>query len=143
MTLLDAQQYDEKKERRRRIKVISVVVLVLFVASLIYWNRFYPEKRVAGKFFAALQKKDYDTAYRIYGSDPKKYPYNEFYQDWGPGGTWGLIKTYDVYGAAECPHGGSGIVVDVVVNDRAEHAQLWVEKADKKLSTPPCDLRFQ
>jgi len=38
---------------------------------------------------------------------------------------------------------GSGIVVDVVVNDRAEHAQVWVEKADRTLSFPPCDLVFR
>ncbi len=143
MTLLDAQQYDEKKERRRRVKIISVILAVIVLAGIIYFNRFYPEKRVADKFFAALQSKNYQQAYKIYGSDPKKYPYNEFYQDWGPGGPWGLIKTYDVYGAAECPHGGSGIVVDIIVNDRAEHAQLWVEKADRTLSTPPCQLQFR
>jgi hypothetical protein len=32
--------------------------------------------------------------------------------------------------------------VDVVVNDRAEHAQVWVEKSDKTLSFPPCELIF-
>jgi len=34
-------------------------------------------------------------------------------------------------------------VVDVIVNDRAEHAQLWVEKSDKTLSPPPCELLFR
>lgn len=143
MTLLDAPQYNEAKERLRKIKLIGSIVVVLALAVIIYWNRYYPEKRVADKFFAALQSKNYEAAYRIYGSDPKKYPYNEFYQDWGPGGPWGLIKGYEVYGAAQCPHGGSGIVVDVIVNQRAEHAQVWVEKSDKTLSTPPCDLQFR
>ena len=32
-----------------------------------------------------------------------KYPFNEFYRDWGPGGEWGLIKTQKVYGASPCP----------------------------------------
>lgn len=71
-----------------------------------------------------------------------KYPYGDFYRDWGPGGEWGLIKTQKVYGASTCPGPGSGVVVDVIVNDRAEHAQVWVEKGDKTLSYPPCELIF-
>ena len=39
--------------------------------------------------------------------------------------------------------GGSGIVVDVIVNDRTEHAQVWVEKSDRTLSYPPCELIFR
>jgi hypothetical protein len=35
-------------------------------------------------------------------------------------------------------------VVDVIVNERrAKHAQVWVEKSDKTLSSPPCELLFQ
>ena len=68
---------------------------------------------------------------------------NQFTQDWGPGGQWGAINSYRVYGASSCSGGGSGVVVDVVVNDRAEHAQLWVEKSDKTLSPPPCELLFR
>jgi hypothetical protein len=33
--------------------------------------------------------------------------------------------------------------VDVIVNDRAEHAQVWVEKSDHTLSFPPCELIFR
>lgn len=154
MTLLDAQEFDESRERRRRTKIIGAIVVVVLTAVLVYMNRYLPEKRIAKKFFAALQNKQYETAYGLYYADPQwkehpqkysKYPFNEFYQDWGPGGPWGLIKNYDVNGAAPCPGrgSGSGIVVDVVVNERAEHAQLWVEKSDKTLSTPPCDLQFQ
>jgi hypothetical protein len=29
------------------------------------------------------------------------------------------------------------------VNDRAKHAQLYVDKSDKTISTPPCDLEFR
>ena len=76
-------------------------------------------------------------------TDHPKYPFNEFYRDWGPGGEWGLIKTQKVYGASTCPGGGSGVVVDVIVNDRAEHAQVWVEKSDHTLSYPPCELIFR
>jgi hypothetical protein len=158
MTLLDAQEYDPAKARKRTIRIILAIAIVLFVAGFGWWNRYWPEERVAGHFFTALQNQDYKTAYGIWMHDPEwqqhpqehpKYPFNEFYQDWGPGGQWGLIKTQKIYGSSPCPTrsgdngGGTGVVVDVVVNDRTEHAQVWVEKADKTLSYPPCELLFR
>ena len=152
MTLLDAKEYDPEKERKRKKLIISIIVVLLIVAGVVWWNRFLLEEHVAGKFFAALQKQDYNTAYGIWFQDPgwqqhpgqhPKYPFNEFYRDWGPGGEWGLIKTQKVFGSSTCPGGGTGVVVDVVVNDRAQHAQVWVEKSDKTMSFPPCELIFR
>jgi hypothetical protein len=152
MTLLDAQEYDPEKGRRRTRRIISTIAIMLIVAGVVWWNRYWPEEHLVGKFFAALQAQDYKTAYAIWMQDPQwqqhpqehpKYPFNEFYRDWGPGGQWGLIKTQKVYGASSCPGGGSGVVVDVIVNDRTEHAQVWVEKSDHTLSYPPCELIFR
>jgi hypothetical protein len=151
MTLLDAQQYDEEKARKRTRRIISSISILAIVLGLLWWFRYWPEERIVGHFFDALQKQDYKTAYGIWMRNPDwaqhpekypKYPYNEFYRDWGPGGEWGLIKTQKVYGASTCPGPASGVVVDVVVNDRAQHAQVWVEKSDKTLSFPPCELIF-
>jgi hypothetical protein len=151
MTLLDAREYDPAKERKKKVRIISAVIVVLVLGFLVWWNRFLPAKHIADKFFSALQKQDFDTAYGIYFADrdwhqhPQnhaQYPLNEFRQDWGPGGEWGIIKSYSIYGASNCPGGGSGVVVDVIVNDRAQHAQVYVDKSDKTISTPPCDLEF-
>ena len=152
MTLLDAQEYDAEKARKRRMRIISAIAILLVVLALGWWFRYWPYEHMAGKFFDALQKQDYKTAYGIWMHDPQwqqhpnqypKYPFNEFYKDWGPGGEWGLIKTQRVYGASTCPGGGTGVVVDVIVNDRTEHAQVWVEKSDHTLSYPPCELLFR
>jgi hypothetical protein len=54
------------------------------------------------------------------------------------------IKSYqDLWFESNCPGGGSGVVVDLIVNDRSQHAQLYVDKTDKTISTPPCDLEFR
>jgi hypothetical protein len=152
MTLLDAREFDAAKDRRRKIRIIIAIVVVIVLLGIGWWFRFWPEERIAGKFFDALQKQDYNTAYGIWMQDatwqqhPEKharYPFNDFYRDWGPGGEWGLIKTEKVFGASTCPGGGTGVVVDVVVNDRAEHAQVWVQKSDKSMSFPPCELIFR
>jgi hypothetical protein len=151
MTLLDAQEYDSEKARKRRKQVISAIAILVIVLALGWWFRYWPDERIVGHFFDALQKQDYRTAYGIWMHDPEwaqhpnehpKYPFNDFYRDWGPGGEWGLIKTQRVYGASTCSGGGSGVVVDVIVNERTEHAQVWVEKSDHTLSYPPCELIF-
>jgi len=129
-----------------------VIAAVLVVLAAGWMNRFWREKRVADHFFAALQKKDYETAYGIYFADHDwkqhqqnhaQYSYSDFYRDWGPGGDWGIIQTYEVYGAAACPGSGRGVVVDVVVNHRQEHAQIWVDKGTHAISLPPCTLEFR
>jgi hypothetical protein len=151
MTLLDAKQYDPEKARKTRSRIISAILIIIVLAFLGWWFRYWPQERIVGHFFQALQKQDYNKAYGIWMHDPDwqkhpqehaKYPFNEFYRDWGPGGEWGLIKTEKVYGASTCPGPSSGVVVDVIVNERSEHAQVWVEKSDKTLSFPPCELVF-
>ncbi len=151
MTLLDARQYDPERERKRRLRIIGTIILLLLLGLFAWWNRFWQEKHIADKFFTALQKQDYETAYGIYFADREwkqhpqnhsQYPFNEFKQDWGPGSEWGVIKKFRIYGESNCPGGGSGVVVDIIVNDRAQHAQLYVDKSDKTISTPPCDLEF-
>jgi hypothetical protein len=151
MTLLDAKEYDSEKARKKKTRIISAIAILIVVLSIVWLFRYLPQERIVGHFFAALQKQDYKTAYGIWMHDPNwaqhpdkyaKYPFNEFYRDWGPGGEWGLIKTEKVYGASTCPPPSSGVVVDVIVNDRTQHAQVWVEKSDKTLSFPPCELLF-
>ena len=151
MTLLDAQDYDPQKDRKKKIRIIAAVVTVLVVAGLLWWFRYWPEEHVASKFFDALQQQQFESAYGIWMHDPDwkqhtdrytRYNYGAFYGDWGPGSEWGTIKTAKVYGSSTCGSGGSGVVVDVVINDRVKHAQVWVEKSDKTMSYPPCELLF-
>jgi hypothetical protein len=146
MTLLDAKEYDPEKERTRKIRLISVIVIVLLAACLAWWFRFWPEERVADRFFDALQQQSYESAYAIWMHDPQwrqhldryqKYPFNEFYRDWGPGGEWGVIKSHKIYAVGSPPGGGSGVIVDVTVNDRAQPARVWVQKSDKTMSFSP------
>ena len=147
MTLLDAQPYDRTKARRRKITISLIVVGVLFLAAVGWFYRNWPEEHQVDKFFTALQHGDYETAYGIYFNDPgwrqhqqkySQYSYADFYRDWGPGGEWGLIKSHRIYGSANTKGFGSGgVVVEVVVNERTEHARLFVQKSDKTLTVYP------
>jgi hypothetical protein len=147
MTLLDAQPYDAARARRRKIVITLSVVFVIILAALAWFYRNWPEEHAVDRFFTAIQNKGYETAYGIYFNDPdwrqhrQKYPqytYADFYRDWGPGGEWGLIKSHKIYGSANTKNfGGGGVVVEVIINERSEHARMFVEKSDKTLTVYP------
>jgi hypothetical protein len=143
MTLMDAQQYDEARSRRRRNMIIVAIVVVLILAWVAYHLRNYPERHAVDKFLTSLEQKNTEAAYGILMSDPdwkqhptkySKYPYGEFYTDWGPAGEWGIIKSHHV----DCSYSsGSGVLVQATINERSEHAYLWVDKSDKSLHASP------
>jgi hypothetical protein len=147
MTLLDAQPFDAARARRRKVKIATAIILVIVLAALAWMYRNWPEERSVDHFFAALQRQDFESAYAIYFNDPQwrqhpqKYPqytFADFFRDWGPGGEWGLIKSYKVYGSANTKgFGGGGVIVEVVVNDRAERARMFVQKSDKTITVYP------
>jgi hypothetical protein len=148
MTLMDAREYDPTAGRRKRLRLMVAAVVLVVGGFLTWWLRYWPEERVASHFFTALQKQDFEGAYGVWMHDPqwqqhgdrlpyKKYPYKDFYRDWGPGGEWGVIRSYKIYASGAPPGGGSGVVVDVTVNNRAERARVWVEKSDMTMSYSP------
>jgi hypothetical protein len=146
MTLLDAPEFDEARARLRRIKIIVGVVLIIVLSALAWNFRYWSEERAVSHFLDALQRQDYEAAYGIWMHDPDwkhhqqkyaRYPYNEFYTDWGPGGEWGIIKSHKFYASGTPKGGGSGVIVEEIINDRAEHVRVWVEKSDKTLTFSP------
>lgn len=148
MTLLDAKPFDEAQARRRRTVMIVLVVALLVGACLAYHFRHQGERSVVNRFFATLQKQDFEKAYAIWFHDPawkqhpEKYPsysYNDFYRDWGPGSEWGVIKSHSV-DCSLSPGAGSGVIVQVTVNGRAQHAYVWVQKSDRTLSFSPTEI---
>lgn len=144
-TIFTAPQYDPRRERRKRVIMAAVVAAVIVVGVFAYLNRNWPEERVVDHFFTALVNKDFERAYGIWLHDPawKQHPQNypnysfrEFYNDWGPGGEWGIIKNFRIDGSAN-PKQGSGVVVVVTINERKEPARIWVETKDKTLTFSP------
>ena len=104
-TIFTAPQYDPRRERRKRAIIAGIVAAAIIVGILAYLYRNWPEERVVDRFFTALVNKDFETAYGIWLHDPnwKQHPQNypnysfrEFYNDWGPGGEWGIIKSFHV-----------------------------------------------
>ena len=79
MTLLDAQEIDPEKVRKQRKRIIFASLLVITVLAVGvlgfllghgWWFQYWPDERKVGRFFEALQKQDFKTAYAIWMNDP-------------------------------------------------------------------------
>lgn len=144
-TLFEAPHFDPERERRRRKIIIIVVAVVVVIAALAWTFRYWPQERTINKFFTVIEQKDFEKAYGIYWNDPNwkqhpqkyaRYPFQDFYNDWGPGGEWGIIRSHKVNGAVRPPGGGSGVIVVVTLNDRKQPACMWVDR-DKTITVSP------
>ena len=144
-SIFTAPPYDPRRERRRKLMVAAFILAAIVIGILAYQYRNWPEERVTNRFLTALENKDYKRAYGIWMADPgweqhpqqhSRYSFNDFYQDWGPGGEWGPIRNFRIDGSAN-PKGATGVVVQVTINQRKEPARIWVEKRDKSLGFSP------
>jgi hypothetical protein len=146
MTLMDAQQHDDARDKRRRRLIIIGIFAFLILAWVVYHFRNFPERHVADKFLGALQHNNVEGAYALWMQDPdwkqhpakySNYTYGDFDRDWGPSGEWGIIKSHQI----DCSLStGSGVIVEATVNGRAEHIYIWVDKGDKTLHFSPNEI---
>jgi hypothetical protein len=143
MALLDAPEYDPRKERRRNIALAVVAVIVIVAGVLVWLFRNWPEEHAVNQFLSAVEQKQFEKAYGLWYADPdwkqhpQKYPnysFNDFMLDWGPTGEFGTVKSHDIKCSART---GSGVVVAVSINGRVEPHLLWVETKDKSITDPP------
>jgi hypothetical protein len=149
MALMDAKEYDPRPAQRlRRLVGIAAALLIVFLV-LWFWPsgrfRFWSEWNVADKFFAALERKDFDAAYGIYFADPgwkqhpekhSAYTISQFNADWGPSGEYGPITSHHVDCTLKPKTYSTGVVVVITINNKAARS-MWVEDKDKTISDSP------
>jgi hypothetical protein len=148
-TLFNAQPYDEAKARRQRIRIAVVIVVAIAIAAVAWFNRYWPEEHRVDRFFAQLEAKNYEDAYAVWMNDPnwkqhpdqyKRYPFQKFFLDWGPGGEWGPINNYKIVAAQKPRPDSSGVVIGVRVNERKKLCSVRVELKDKTLGFSPDEM---
>jgi hypothetical protein len=157
MTLLNAPQYDKRKENTKRNLLIGAGVLILLTAVigvggfLLGHGWFFstlPAEHRVDQFLTALEAKDYDKAYAIWLNDPdwkqhpQKYDYTlkRFTEDWTTESDWGPIKSHHVDISKRT---GTGVIVAARVNDSPKKLFMWYEKSNGTLTYPaPYNLEY-
>jgi len=148
MTLLDAPVFNEARARKRRNILIAVSILLVVLAGLVYWFWDWPQEHKVNQFFAAIEAKDFTTAFALWNNDPqwlqhtdryKLYPYGKFMVDWGSTGDYGVITSHKIVMEKAT---GSGVIIGVDINGRKTPMFLWVERKSGTIGFSPFELTY-
>ena len=155
MTLLNAPEFDVKKETRQRNVLIAAGVLVVAIALtgvggfLLGHGWFFtnlPAEHKVNVFLSTLQSGDYATAYGIFYNDPnwqqhpdkyKDYPLQRFTEDFTTESAWkGPVNSYHI-GCSK--RGDSSTAVSATVNG-STNLTLNYQRSDGTLAFFPYQL---
>lgn len=135
---------------KSRPMAFAAAALILFAIVALYFAfRYYPEKRAADHFFAALVAGDTGRAYELW-KPSASYAMKDFLADWGSDGYYGPVKSYKITNAS-VRRGASGVVItvnispyspmpepsDVEKTRKTRVVSVWVESKDHSFSFPP------
>ena len=163
MTLLNAPEYDSRRDTRNRYLLIGAGVLVALAVVLgmggfvlghgwLFTN--LPAEHKVDNFFNALEAKNYGKAFAIWTNDPDwqqhpekhaDYPLQRFTEDWTTESpVKGPITSHkiDISKTDGSGYFGSGIIVATRVNDDHKVFMYYIRK-DGTLSWPaPHELEY-
>jgi hypothetical protein len=163
MTLLNAPEFDNRRETRNRNILIGagavvVLAIVLAMGGYVMGHGWFfsnlPIEHKVNQFFNALEAKDYGKAFEIYTNDPNwqqhpekhtDYPLQRFTEDWTTESpVKGPIVSHHVDISRTDGTGtfGSGVIVAVRVND-GKKLFMWYQRSDGTLTYPaPHELQY-
>ena len=128
---------DARKERRRKRVILWSLATVLAVAAGFLYFRTWREERVVKEFFATLDRRDFQGAYRMFGCTQDtpcpNYDPARFIEDWGPDTPYAKGSSARVANVDFCDSG----VVFLVNYPNAEPVSLWVERSSRVISFAP------
>ncbi len=131
--------YGAGEERRSKIlwRTIGAVVAVVLIAAVCYFTfRGYSHKKRVQAFLDALNRRDYQTAYQMWGCTPAKpcrdYSFDRFMEDWGPTSPRSIQPT----GIKKTKYCGQGVIA-FLDTKKGDESVLWVESKDLNLGFAP------
>jgi len=132
MSLLDTTPPKPPRPIGRYILLALLAAVIVAGAAYYFWN--YPEEHAASRFLEAVERGDYQAAYRLWQPSPS-YSYDDFLSDWGPSGDYGKIREFEIVSAKSSSSGT--VTVTVVINHESPALKLLVDKHTKGLAFSP------
>jgi hypothetical protein len=159
MTLLNAPEYDARREDRKRNLLVGLVVLIfasaiLAVAGFLMGHGWFfsnlPAEHRVDVFLSTVQRGDFAKAYGIWNNDPdwqqhpQRYDYTlkRFTEDWTTASDWGgPIRSFHV---DVSKRDSTGVVVAARVEGDKGKKKLFLkyERSDGTLSYFPLTLEY-
>ncbi|MCU1321968.1 MAG: hypothetical protein JWM43_1617 [Acidobacteriaceae bacterium] len=162
MTLLNAPEYDGRKENLKRNvligagAVVALIVVLFFGGYLLGHGWFFsnlPAEHRVNNFFKALEAKDYPKAYGLWFNDAdwqqhqQKYDYTlkRFTEDWtteSPVSAPIVSHTVDISKTDGSGAFGTGIIVAVRVNGDHKVFMYYIRKDGTLVWPAPHELGY-
>ena len=155
MTLLNAPEFDEQKENRKRNILVgsgitAALLVVLAVAGFLLGHGWFfmnlPVEHKVNVFLSALQAQDYAKAYGIFYNDAdwqqhlqkyKDYPLQRFTEDFTTESNWKAPVSSFHVGCSKRDNSGTAVAATV---NGSTNLTLKYQRADGTLSFFPFDL---
>ncbi len=138
------EDYGEAQARRsRKLRwLILTPLIVILIATVAYFKfRDYSEYKRAANFLDLLKKKDYKSAYALWGCTDQKpcpqYAFDKFMEDWGPSSPMRNPDQARISGKKGCKTG----VINFVQVPGQEDVQLWVDRRTGEIGFAPWRLK--
>lgn len=127
---------DAKRERKIKVFVVTILSVVIVSGTLYALFRDYKEESRIKGFLAAVERKDYPTAYTFWGCTQeapcRDYSYERFLEDWGPKGENSSLVAKGIYESERC---GTGFLA--ALHPGQVDVALWVERSTGIVSYAP------
>lgn len=133
MTLLDAKSPKPQSAFHKYWPVMAIILMAI-ACLLAYRLRDFPEERAVDRFLTALERGDYQTAYRLWQPSPS-YSFDDFMHDWGDHGDYGKITNFQLIQSRS--RGSSTVVITVRINHIDPPLDLLVDRHTKGLAYSP------
>jgi hypothetical protein len=129
---------EARKERMRRRVILTLLAVFAVSGSLYLWFKNYRQEQRVREFLVLLERGDYPAAYAMWGCKVEapcsSYDYKSFLEDWGENSPIGKVRSFKLGRSREQ---GSGVIVNVTINNAPKPVRLWVEKSTGILGFAP------
>ena len=146
-TFLDHYGVDDaKREKRVRVLALSGLALVVLGLFLYFYFRNWKEEQQVKHFLTALSRKDYQTAYRLWGCTQEKpcrdYRFERFLEDWGPSSAHADVSALRVAKTRSC----DAVIIQTLDFGKSPAVNILVDRRDLTIGFAPwpvCSPRMQ
>lgn len=148
MSLLDASD-QAPPSRVPRYVILAVVVILLILFFVWRAVRFKAEEQTVTTFLTAVAAGNMQQAYQLW-QPTSSYTLKDFEDDWGPGGYYGPVKSFEIDSSFEPRKSSSDIAVrvllspfasfpknDTIEQNKTKSVTIWVNRNTHSLSTGP------
>ncbi len=127
---------EEQRERKIKRALAALLGLAVLATGLYFGFRNYREERQLRQFLDLLARKDFRSAYGLWGCSESKpcrdYSFDKFLEDWGPNSHYTDIAAIKVVRTRTCR---GGLIKGL--ESGGNQVLLWVERKDLTLGFAP------